>query len=152
MITIRSNSVEDTDKLAKIISSSVFEGFLILASGDLGAGKTRFAKSLASYLGVTSNVTSPTFNLLKTYETDKYTLVHVDAYRLEGGSFDELYDYANEENVIFIEWSNCLADQELIENHLAIDIKYISKNQRWYIISAKGERYENLLKELSNEN
>ena len=67
-------------------------------------------------------------------------------------SFDELYDYANEDNVIFIEWSNCLADQELIEQHLAIDIKYISKNQRWSIISAKGERYENLLKELSNEN
>ena len=149
---IISKNVEQTYNLASKLAKHIKGGDIILLNGDLGAGKTTFVKGFAKEIGVKIPVTSPTFNLLKTYETDKYTLVHVDAYRLEGGSFDELYDYANEENVIFIEWSNCLADQELIENHLAIDIKYISKNQRWYIISAKGERYENLLKELSNEN
>ena len=149
---IISKNVEQTYNLASKLAKHIKGGDIILLNGDLGAGKTTFVKGFAKEIGVKIPVTSPTFNLLKTYETDKYTLVHVDAYRLEGGSFDELYDYANEDNVIFIEWSNCLADQELIENHLAIDIKYISKNQRWYIISAKGERYENLLKELSNEN
>ena len=149
---IISKNVEQTYKLASKLAKHIKGGDIILLNGDLGAGKTTFVKGFAKEVGVKIPVTSPTFNLLKTYETDNYTLVHVDAYRLEGGSFDELYDYANEENVIFIEWSNCLADQELIEQHLAIDIKYISKNQRWYIISAKGERYENLLKELSNEN
>lgn len=149
---IISKNVEQTYNLASKLAKHIKGGDIILLNGDLGAGKTTFVKGFAKEIGVKIPVTSPTFNLLKTYETDKYTLVHVDAYRLEGGSFDELYDYANEDNVIFIEWSNCLADQELIEQHLAIDIKYISKNQRWYIISAKGERYENLLKELSNEN
>lgn len=149
---IISKNVEQTYNLASKLAKHIKGGDIILLNGDLGAGKTTFVKGFAKEVGVKIPVTSPTFNLLKTYETDNYTLVHVDAYRLEGGSFDELYDYANEENVIFIEWSNCLADQELIEQHLAIDIKYISKNQRWYIISAKGERYENLLKELSNEN
>ena len=149
---IISKNVEQTYKLASKLAKHIKGGDIILLNGDLGAGKTTFVKGFAKEVGVKIPVTSPTFNLLKTYETENYTLVHVDAYRLEGGSFDELYDYANEENVIFIEWSNCLADQELIEQHLAIDIKYISKNQRWYIISAKGERYENLLKELSNEN
>ena len=149
---IISKNVEQTYNLASKLAKHIRGGDIILLNGDLGAGKTTFVKGFAKEIGVKIPVTSPTFNLLKTYETDNYTLVHVDAYRLEGGSFDELYDYANEENVIFIEWSNCLADQELIEQHLAIDIKYISKNQRWYIISAKGERYENLLKELSNEN
>ena len=148
----KSKNVEQTYILAEKLAKLIKGGDIILLNGDLGAGKTTFVKGFAKEIGVKIPVTSPTFNLLKTYETDKYTLVHVDAYRLEGGSFDELYDYANEDNVIFIEWSNCLADQELIEQHLAIDIKYISKNQRWYIISAKGERYENLLKELSNEN
>ena len=145
---IISKNVEQTYNLASKLAKHIKGGDIILLNGDLGAGKTTFVKGFAKEIGVKIPVTSPTFNLLKTYETDKYTLVHVDAYRLEGGSFDELYDYANEDNVIFIEWSNCLADQELIEQHLAIDIKYISKNQRWYIISAKGERYENLLKEL----
>ena len=149
---IISKNVEQTYNLASKLAKHIKGGDIILLNGDLGAGKTTFVKGFAKEVGVKIPVTSPTFNLLKTYETDNYTLVHVDAYRLEGGSFDELYDYANEENVIFIEWSNCLADQELVEQHLAIDIKYISKNQRWYIISAKGERYENLLKELSNEN
>ena len=151
-MVFKSKNVEQTYILAEKLAKLIKGGDIILLNGDLGAGKTTFVKGFAKEMGVKIPVTSPTFNLLKTYETDKYTLVHVDAYRLEGGSFDELYDYANEDNVIFIEWSNCLADQELIEQHLAIDIKYISKNQRWYIISAKGERYENLLKELSDEN
>ena len=152
LLNIISKNVEQTYNLASKLAKHIKGGDIILLNGDLGAGKTTFVKGFAKEIGVKIPVTSPTFNLLKTYETENYTLVHVDAYRLEGGSFDELYDYANEENVIFIEWSNCLADQELIEQHLAIDIKYIRKNQRWYIISAKGERYENLLKELSNEN
>ena len=44
---IKCNNLNDTDRLAKIVSSLIFEGFLILANGDLGAGKTRFAKALA---------------------------------------------------------------------------------------------------------
>ena len=56
----------------------------------------------------------------------------------------------NDENVVFIEWSNCLASQQLINNHLAINIKYISKNQRMFEITANGNRYESLLKELEN--
>ena len=64
--------------------------------------------------------------------------------------FDELDDYINDENVVFIEWSNCLASQELIENHLSIDIRYVSKNQRIYTIEANGSRYDQIIKELSN--
>ena len=76
-----------------------------IVSGFLGAGKTTFVKGFAKAKGVKQSVTSPTFNLLKTYDTNDFTIVHVDAYRLEGAEFDELYDYANEDNVIFIEWS-----------------------------------------------
>ena len=145
---IISKNVEQTYNLASKLAKHIKGGDIILLNGDLGAGKTTFVKGFAKEVGVKIPVTSPTFNLLKTYETDNYTLVHVDAYRLEGGSFDELYDYANEENVIFIEWSNCLANQDLIEHHLAIDIKYVSKNQRVFKLSASGDRYEKLLKEL----
>ena len=144
----KSKNSEQTYELAYKLAQYIKGGDIILLNGDLGAGKTTFVKGFAKAKGVTRPVTSPTFNLLKTYETNDYTIVHVDAYRLEGGEFDELYDYANEDNVIFIEWSNCLASQDLIEHHLAINIKYVSKNQRIYSFSASGERYEELLKEL----
>ena len=147
-MVFKSKSSEQTYNLASKLAKYIKGGDIILLNGDLGAGKTTFVKGFAKAKGVTRPVTSPTFNLLKTYATNDYTIVHVDAYRLEGAEFDELYDYANEDNVIFIEWSNCLASQELIEQHLAINIKYVSKNQRIYSLSASGERYEKLLKEL----
>lgn len=144
----KSKSCEQTYKLAEKLAKHIKGGDIILLNGDLGAGKTTFVKGFAKAKGVKQSVTSPTFNLLKTYDTNDFTIVHVDAYRLEGAEFDELYDYANEDNVIFIEWSNCLANQDLIEHHLAIDIKYVSKNQRVFKLSASGDRYEKLLKEL----
>ena len=145
----KSKNVEMTNNLASKLAKYIKGGDIILLNGDLGAGKTTFVKGFAKALGVKEAVTSPTFTLLKTYETKDFVIVHVDAYRLDGDTFDELEDYINEENVIFIEWSSCLASQEFIENHLSIDIKYLSKNQRNYILSAKGERYETLLKEIS---
>lgn len=147
----KSKNSEQTFELASKLAKYIKGGDIILLNGDLGAGKTTFVKGFAKEKGVRQSVTSPTFNLLKTYDTADFTIVHVDAYRLEGGEFDELYDYANEDNVIFIEWSNCLANQDLIEQNLSIDIKYISKNQRVFTLSANGERYENLLKELMQD-
>ena len=134
MITIRSNSVEDTDKLAKIISEHLFAGFLILASGDLGAGKTRFAKSLATHLGVTSNVTSPTFNILKCYEGDKYDFYHIDAYRLEGVRQDlGLEEYIEGDDVCFIDKGEIVlcgsAEQLRSEKNCSIDKLYIETFQ-----------------------
>ena len=149
-MVIKSKNSEQTYELASKLAKHIKGGDIILLNGDLGAGKTTFVKGFAKAKGVKQAVTSPTFNLLKTYATNDFTIVHVDAYRLEGGEFDELYDYANEDNVIFIEWSNCLANQDLIEQNLSIDIKYVSKNQRVFTLSASGERYEELLKELSN--
>ena len=148
MITIRSNSVEDTDKLAKIISSSVFEGFLILANGDLGAGKTRFAKSLASYLGVSSNVTSPTFNILKCYEGDKYDFYHIDAYRLEGVKQDlGLEEYIEGNDVCFIEWSEFI-DYLLPDTYLKMNILVNDDESRTFNIEGIGENYKEVEKEI----
>lgn len=86
---------------------------LITLSGELGAGKTAFTKTLAWALGVEETVTSPTFVLEKIYqlggETTKFKrLVHIDAYRLESGKdlaalgFDELMQDAG--NLVVLEW------------------------------------------------
>ena len=148
---IKSKNSEQTYELASKLAKYIKGGDIILLNGDLGAGKTTFVKGFAKAVGILEPVTSPTFTLLKTYETNDFTIVHVDAYRLDGSSFEELDDYINDENVIFIEWSSCLNSMEMIDSYLSIDIKYKSKNQRDYILNAVGERYENMLKELVND-
>lgn len=93
--------------------------YLVTLSGELGAGKTAFTKAAARSLGVTEDLTSPTFVLMKAYplpnESNGFKrLVHVDAYRLESGAelapvrFSELA--ADPENLIFLEWPEKVAD------------------------------------------
>ena len=101
---------------------------LITLSGELGAGKTAFVKAIAQALGVGETVTSPTFVLEKIYAlkdtacpsvADGHAvsfkrLVHIDAYRLEGGAtlaplgFDELMK--DPDNLILLEWPERVAD------------------------------------------
>ena len=148
MITIKCNNVSDTDRLANIISKFVFEGFLILANGDLGAGKTRFAKSLAAYLGVTSTVTSPTFNILKCYNGDKYDFYHIDAYRLEGVKQDlGLEEYIEGDDVCFIEWSEFVS-YLLPDEYLKMEILVNDDETRTINITGVGKNYENVEKEI----
>ena len=144
----KSRNVNDTYKLASKIASLIKGGDIILLNGDLGAGKTTFVKGFAASCNVKENVTSPTFTLLKTYKADRFMIVHVDAYRLEGDFFDELDDYFNDNNVIFIEWSNYLKQQEILRDNLSISIKYVSKNQRLFELEGHGKRYQDILKEL----
>jgi tRNA threonylcarbamoyladenosine biosynthesis protein TsaE len=61
------NSLDDTKKLAEVVSQVVKKGDVICLNGDLGAGKTTFTKFFASFLGIKEIVNSPTFNIIKCY-------------------------------------------------------------------------------------
>ncbi len=85
---------------------------IVALVGDLGVGKTTFVQFLAQELGIDEPVTSPTFTIMKRYETtneDFRTLIHMDAYRLESESelgplqFDELIKLPN--TLFCIEWA-----------------------------------------------
>lgn len=148
MITIRCNNLLDTDRLASIISKQVFPGFLILANGDLGAGKTRFAKGLAKELGVESTVTSPTFNILKCYEGNEYEFYHIDAYRLEGTKQDlGLEEYLEGDGVCFVEWSEYIS-YLLPQSYLKMNITIEENDSRKIVIEARGKEYENVEREI----
>ena len=91
---------------------------VVALSGDLGAGKTTFVKTVAHILGVLEQVTSPTFTIMKGYETgDKRwsRLLHMDAYRIEELSeleplrFSELLSMPN--TIFFIEWAENIQDK-----------------------------------------
>ena len=138
----------DTDRLASILAKLVFRGFLILASGDLGAGKTRFAKGLAKSLGVKETVTSPTFNILKCYKGDEYDFYHIAAYRLDGVKQDlGLEEFIEGEDICFIEWSEYL-EYLLPEEYLKLDITIDINNSRIINISGSGDKYINVVKEI----
>ena len=82
--------------------------------GTLGAGKTTLIKSFMYSLGITENITSPTFNIVKTYRVEKLRVFHVDLYRLS--SIHEFLDLdlpLNEEDTLFfIEWSDMIPESK----------------------------------------
>jgi len=90
------------------IAAALEPGDLVTLSGDLGAGKTTFARALIRHLAgdKTIEVPSPTFTLIQTYDLPRFTLVHADLYRLSGAAelaelgFDDLPDRA----VVMMEW------------------------------------------------
>src|SRR5271154_356194 len=90
------------------IASALEPGDLVTLSGDLGAGKTTFARALIRYLAgdETIEVPSPTFTLIQTYDLPRFTLVHADLYRLSGAAelaelgFEDLPEGA----VVMMEW------------------------------------------------
>ena len=83
------------------------KGDVVLLNGTLGAGKTTFAQYfIDSLLDEKQDINSPTFNLLKTYETKKFPIHHLDLYRLKNS--EELYELGIEDilsdGVTLIEW------------------------------------------------
>jgi tRNA threonylcarbamoyl adenosine modification protein YjeE len=97
-----------TLRFANDIASALEPGDLVTLSGDLGAGKTTFARALIRNVAGddTIEVPSPTFTLTQTYELERFALVHADLYRLSGAAelaelgFEDLPDGA----VVLMEW------------------------------------------------
>lgn len=108
-----SSSPTDTLEFAKKIAEDLKPGDIITLDGDLGAGKTVFSKGIAKGLGVTDEVTSPTFIIMQTYSGGRLPLYHFDVYRLEDS--DELAETGAEEylfgdGVSVIEWAEIIED------------------------------------------
>lgn len=102
-----SNSLEETQKIAYDVASYLKPGDVVCLGGDLGAGKTAFAKGLAKALGVEDHVTSPTFTIVNEYN-GKWPVYHFDVYRINDIEemveigFDE---YIDGDGISIIEWA-----------------------------------------------
>lgn len=101
-------SPAETLGLGRKLGRGLKDGDVVALLGNLGAGKTVFAKGIAAGLDITDEITSPTFTLLKQYE-GRLKLNHFDLYRIEDE--DELanmgfYDYLGGEGVCVIEWAD----------------------------------------------
>ena len=142
---ITSRCVEDTMELAENIESEKFPGMIICLDGELGSGKTLFVKGFAKSLGIDENITSPTFNIVKEYQTGELPLYHMDVYRLENDDesigFD---DYFKSEGVCIIEWAE-LIENSLPEERLDIKFKVIDENTRIIKMTPHGQKYEDIV-------
>jgi len=133
------NNEDETRRLGFALAKELKGGELVALSGDLGAGKTKFLQGLAKGLGVNENVNSPTFNILKLYQTDKNKnnvikiFCHVDAYRLENAKdlvnlgIEELLNQSDV--IVAIEWADRVKDI-LVNKVIKIDIRHLGENKR----------------------
>ena len=148
MLKIVIKDLEDTKRLAKIVSEGIESRLVLLLNGDLAAGKTTLTKYLAEYLGVKSVVNSPTFNIMKEYKYPNGKLYHIDAYRLEDSDEDLGFeDIFFEDNVSVIEWGEFIEDF-LPKERLIFNIRLVEDYREVEIISnGEYEKIEERIRE-----
>lgn len=135
---------EETMEIAENLESEKFPGMLICLEGELGSGKTVFAKGFAKALGIEDTITSPTFNLVKEYNSGEMPLYHMDVYRLkEACETVGFYEYFKKDAVSIVEWADLICDC-LPEERLEIEFKVIDENTRVLIFKPFGQKYEDL--------
>lgn len=117
MQEIISNSEEETIQFANKIAKQINKNTVIVLSGDLGSGKTKFTEGILKYYGLENEISSPTFTLVNEYNAKSFNIYHFDVYRLS--DIDEFYAFGGEEyfekGACIIEWG------EIIENILPKD-------------------------------
>ena len=101
-------SPDETLALARSVGALLRPGDVVSLAGDLGTGKTVFARGVARALGVDEPIVSPTFTIVREYE-GRVPVVHVDVYRIE--TFQELHDLGFDEvvrddAVTLVEWGD----------------------------------------------
>ncbi len=125
------NSLQETYDFAKKIADLAQPGDIITLRGDLGSGKTEFARAfIRCFMGPDEEVPSPTFNLVQIYYPPICPIWHFDLYRLEHP--DEIWELGLEEalhgNIVLIEWPERLENYPL-SNHLSITLLVDAKTQ-----------------------
>jgi tRNA threonylcarbamoyladenosine biosynthesis protein TsaE len=130
------HSAGETFDLANRIGDQLKGGEVFLLTGDLGAGKTIFAKGLAAGLGIASaDVTSPTFTLVNVHE-GRLRFYHIDLYRLQAGAhqglgLEEMFE--DENAVAVIEWAERLSF--VPARATVVEIVYVSPSERRIVVS-----------------
>lgn len=139
-----SKNEDDTKQLAKKLASKLKPKDVVVLTGELGSGKTKFTEGFLSYFGLENEISSPTFTIVNEYKKDDINIYHFDVYRLNDSS--EFYEIGGEEyfekGICLIEWG------ELIEDALPNDYIHITfrkddknENNRILIIESKEDLF-----------
>ena len=147
-IILMSHSEIQTQEIANLVASALSVPSLLTLDGDLGAGKTQFAKGVAKFLGVKESVSSPTFNILKCYFSGRVPFYHIDAYRLENGENVDigLEEVIEGDGITLVEWSSFIED--MLFEPLKIKIEVINETERRITFSSEYEKYNKVFETL----
>ena len=119
-----SKSEEDTINFANDFAKNLKIGDIIILSGELGSGKTKFTQGVLKYFGLENEISSPTFTIVNEYNTKNTNIYHFDLYRLS--DIDEFYAIGGEEylsnGICIFEWGEMLEDV-LKNNYTKITFK-----------------------------
>ena len=119
-------------KFGEQLAGALHRGDVLALSGDLGTGKTALVKGIARGLGITRDVTSPTFTLVHEYAGGQLPLFHIDLYRLdnvEQALAIGIEDYLNGTGVTAIEWAEKI-ESLLPARTTRIRMKSVGENTR----------------------
>lgn len=132
----RTASAAETEAVGERLAAELGPGDVVLVSGDLGAGKTTLIRGACRGLGVSEQVTSPTFTIGQTY-SGRVSVSHLDLYRLADlGQEDPalLDDYLTPESVSFIEWPSA-AEPWLERVTRRVEIRYAGGDEREILVA-----------------
>lgn len=151
---IQLGSPEETTSLAAAFAKHLTKADVLLLIGDIGAGKTHFARSLIqAKLGYAEDVPSPTFTLVQTYEAEDIEIWHTDLYRLTHP--DEVVELglteAFETEICLVEWPDRLADLTP-SSALTLDLKLTeTAEERLLTLTWSDPKWDDRLKDILND-
>ena len=107
-----SHSENDTIKFADEFASKLDAHSIIVLSGDLGSGKTKFTEGVLKHFGLEDEISSPTFTIVNEYDAKDFKIFHFDLYRL--ADVDEFYAMGGEEylqnGLCIFEWGEMIEE------------------------------------------
>lgn len=142
-------SAAETSAVGRRVGEAARAGTLLALIGDLGAGKTHFAKGVAEGLGIDpKTVTSPTFVLMNLLQ-GRLPLAHFDLYRLDSVDLPSLGFYdVRDDGVVVVEWADKV-DEKLLGDHIRVVFEHAGESSRRLMFHARGERSAEFLRALN---
>ena len=149
-----SKNEADTKQLAKKLAAKLKPKDVVVLTGELGSGKTKFTEGFLSYFGLGNEISSPTFTIVNEYKKNDLNIYHFDVYRLSDSS--EFYEIGGEEyfenGICLIEWGELIEDA-LPNEYIKIDFSRddSNENERILNIQSIGNKYNNIIDSLKGE-
>ena len=122
---------DDTINFAMEFAKDLKKGDIVVLTGELGCGKTKFTQGVLSYFGLENEISSPTFTIVNEHHKENISIFHFDVYRLE--DIDEFYAMGGEEyfekGICIIEWGEQI-EEILPKGYTKITFRKLDDNKR----------------------
>ena len=137
----------ETREFAKNLASILKKGDVIVLSGELGAGKTKFVEGILEHFNLQDEISSPTFTIVNEYKNDEINIYHFDLYRLS-----DIYEFENiggeeyfNKGICIFEWGELIEDI-LPNDYIKIKFERIGNEDNYRKLNREtfGEKYKDI--------